>query len=201
MKKITAKTVPINWIDKTERYILVPRIEKKRVVKKVKRLIKVKGSCYFTLGVPLGLIDFIYRAVVQLDLRSRKLIFSRGAVKVKGGPSSNVVEVFELDWDLGTSIIIPRRRRYDTTMDFTIDGKVHTLRLMEIMVLSGLLRLKFPGKSEIWRSAMAASIIARGWKELTKGEPPSVSRSDGAKDTCPSGRAGASVKRRRTRRP
>ncbi len=38
-------------------------MERKRVVKKVKRLIKVKGECYFTLGVPLSLIDFIYRAV------------------------------------------------------------------------------------------------------------------------------------------
>lgn len=201
MKKKSTKTVPINWINSTERYILVPRVVRTRVVKKVKRLIKVKGACYFTLGVPLGLIDFIYRAVVQLRLRDRKFIFSRGAVKVKGGSSSNVVEVFELDWDLGTSIIIPRRRRYDTSLDFTIDGNVHTLRLMEIMVLSGLLRLTFPDKSEIWRSAMAASIIARGWKELERGEPPSVSRSDGAKDTSPSGRARVPVKRRRTRRP
>ena len=83
MKKMTAKTVPINWIDDTERYILVPRMERKRVVKKVKRLIKVKGACYFTLGVPLGLIDFIYRAVLQLRLKDRKFIFSRGAVKAQ----------------------------------------------------------------------------------------------------------------------
>jgi hypothetical protein len=179
MKKLNPKTVPINWIDDTERYILVPRLERKKVVKKVKRLIKVKGACYFTQGVPLRLIDFIYRAVLQLRLRDRKLIFSRGAVKVKNGPTSNIVEVLELDWDLGTSFIIPRKRRYDTALDFTIGGKNYTLRLMEIMVLSGLLRLTHTDKSEKWRSAMAASIIARGWGELAKGEPPSVCRSDG----------------------
>lgn len=78
------KTVPINWIGDTEKYILVPRLERKRVVKKVKRLIKVKGACYFTKGVPYKLIDFIYRAVVRLGLRDRKLIFSRGAVKAQG---------------------------------------------------------------------------------------------------------------------
>jgi len=59
MKKHSSKTVPINWIGDTEKYILVPRLERKRVVKKVKRLIKVKGGCYFTQGVPLNLIDFI----------------------------------------------------------------------------------------------------------------------------------------------
>jgi hypothetical protein len=178
-KKMSGKTVPINWIDETERYILVPRLERKRIVKKVKRLIKVKGACYFTQGVPLGLIDFIYRAVLQLRLRNRKIIFSRGAVKIKNRPTSNIVEVCELDWDLGTSFIIPLKRRYDTVLDFTIEGKKYALRLMEIMALSGLLRLIYPDKSEKWRSAMAASIIARGWGELPKGEPPSVCRSDG----------------------
>ncbi len=191
MKKRNSKTVSITWIDDTERYILVPQLERKRVVKKVKRLIRVKGACYFTQGVPLGLIDFIYRAVLKLGLRGRKLIFSRGAVKVNRNPTSNIVEVCELDWDLGTSFIIPMKRRYDTVLEFTIAGRNHTLRLMEIMVLSAMLRLKYPDKSEIWRSAMAASIIARGWAEIEKGEPPSVHRSDRAGDAGPSGRAGA----------
>ena len=178
MKKHSSKTVPINWIGDTEKYILVPRLERKRVVKKVKRLIKVKGGCYFTLGVPLNLIDFIYRAVVKLGLRDRKLIFSRGAVKIKGRPTTNVVEVFELDWDLGTSFIIPMKRNYSTKLNFNINGKIHSVRLMEIMVLSGLLRLVHGDKSEKWRSAMAAAIIAGGWSELQRQGPPDVCRDD-----------------------
>jgi hypothetical protein len=173
------KTVPINWIGDTEKYILVPRLERKRVVKKVKRLIKVKGACFFTRGVPYKLIDFIYRAVIKLGLRERKLIFSRGAVKVKGRPASNIVEVYELDWDLGTSFIIPLKRRYDTTLNFSVDGSVHPMRLMEIMVLSGLLKLVHGDKSEKWRSAKAVSIIARGWGEIGEKDPPPVSRYDG----------------------
>jgi hypothetical protein len=172
------KTVPINWVEDTEKYILVPRIERKRVVKKVKRLIKVKGACYFTQGVPYKLIDFIYRAVVRLGLRDRKLIFSRGSVKVRGKPTSNIVDVYELDWDLGTSIIIPLKRRYDSVQDFAVDGKVYPVRLLEIMVLSGLLRLVRGDRSEQWRSARAVSIITRGWGELERPDPPPVSRAD-----------------------
>jgi hypothetical protein len=174
MKKSRGKTVPINWIDDTEKYILVPRLERKKLVKKVKRLIKVKGNCYFTLGVPLGLIDFIYRAVVKLGLRDRRLIFSRGAVKVRREPTSNVVEVYELDWDLGTSFIIPRKRKYATMLTFSIDGREHPIRLMEIMVLSALLRLVFPDKSEKWRSTKAAGIIVKGWGEMDKPGLPAV---------------------------
>ncbi len=174
MKK--GRTVSITWIDDTEKYILVPRLVRNRVLKKMKRLIKVKGKCFFTQGVSHGLIDFIYRAVIRLGLRDRKFVFSRGAVKTGGRPTSNMVEVLELDWDLGTSIIIPLKRNYNDRLDFTIDGKKHSLRLMEIMTLSGLLRLTHPDKSELWRSARAASIIALGWGELDKPAPPPVRR-------------------------
>jgi len=172
------KTVPINWIGDTEKYILVPRLQRKRVVKKVKRLIKLKGACYFTKGVPYKLIDFIYRAVVRLGLKERKLIFSRGSVRVKGRPTSNIVDVYELDWDLGTSIIIPLKRRYDSIQNFTVAGRTYPVRLIEIMVLSGLLRLVHGDKSENWRSAKAAAIITRGWGEMAQDAPPPVSRSD-----------------------
>ncbi|OHD70433.1 MAG: hypothetical protein A2W19_15570 [Spirochaetes bacterium RBG_16_49_21] len=174
----TGKTVPINWIGDTEKYIVVPRIEKRRVVKKLKRLIKVKGGCYFTQGVPHGIIDFIYRAVMKLGLRERKLLFSRGAVKNGSRPTSNMVEVCELDWDLGTSFIIPLRRRYGSTADFIINHRRYTLRIMEIIVLSGLLKLVKNDKSEKWRSAMAAAVIALGWAELDRGDPPGVCRAD-----------------------
>jgi hypothetical protein len=165
-----SKLVRINWIGDTEKYILVPRLEKKRIIKKLKRLIKVKGSCYFTQGVSHALIDFIYRAVIQLGLRNRKLIFSRGSVKVKGRTNSNIVEVCELDWDLGTSFIIPLKRKYHSKINLIIDGKEYALRIMEIMVLSGMLRLVHGNKSEKWRSSKAASIIALGWGELQRPE-------------------------------
>ncbi|MBP7737854.1 MAG: hypothetical protein KA369_17870 [Spirochaetes bacterium] len=177
MKKIRTadKVVPINRIGDTEKYILVPRLERKRAVKKVKRLIRVKGECYFTQGVPVALIDFIYRAVVKLGLRNRKLIFSRGSVKINGRPTSNVVEVYDLDWDLGTSVIIPMKRAYGDMLDFTVGGSSRRLRLMEIMVLSGMLKLVCADKSEKWRSARAASIMALGWEVLNKANPPDVS--------------------------
>jgi hypothetical protein len=41
---------------------------------------------------------------------------------------------------------------------------------MEIMVLSGMLRLVHGNKSEKWRSSKAASIIALGWGELQRPE-------------------------------
>jgi hypothetical protein len=179
-KRSASKIVPINRIGDTEKYILVPRMERKRVVKKVKRLIKVKGECYFTLGVPVSLIDFIYRAVVKLGLRDRRLIFSRGSVKINNRPTSNVVEVLELDWDLGTSMIIPMKRKYATKLDFNIGGSRHTVRLMEIMVLSGLLKLIYRDKSEKWRSAKAVTIIARGWGVMDQDNPPDISRATDA---------------------
>jgi hypothetical protein len=172
------KTVPINWIGDTEKYIVVPRVERNRVVKKLKSLIKVKGGCYFTQGVPYGLIDFIYRAVVKLSLKEHKLIFSRGSVKNGSRPTLNMVEVCELDWDLGTSIIIPQKRKYGSHAGFCINGRKSTLRIMEIIVLSGLLRLTHRNKSEKWRSAKAAAIIALGWQALDDADLPEIKRSD-----------------------
>lgn len=176
MKKNAGKTVPIDWIGDTEKYILVPRKQKSRVVKKVKRLIKVKGGCYFTQGVPHRLIDFVYRAVIRLGLRDRRLIFSRGAVRVRNLPTSNVVEVLELDWDLGTSFIIPLKRTYRSKVRFAVGETAHTLHVIEVMVLSALLRLVHPDKSEKWRSSKAVAILARGWGELRAGDPPAVNR-------------------------
>ena len=173
------KVVPIDRIGDTEKYILVPRLERRRVVKKVKRLIRVKGECYFTLGVPLSLIDFIYRAVVKLGLRDRRIIFSRGSVKINNRSTSNVVEVHELDWDLGTSMIIPMKRKYATMLDFDVGGARHAVRLMEIMVLSALLKLVFRDKSEKWRSAKAVTIITRGWGSMNGENPPDTSRAGG----------------------
>jgi len=176
--KLTAKTVPIDWVDETLKYILVPRPGKNRIVLKVKRLIKVKGNCYFAQGVSRTLIDFIYRAVIKLGIRDRKLIFSRGSVRRMNRQTSNIVEICELDWDLGTSIIIPLKRNCSSAAYFIINDKEYRLRIMEIIVLSGLLKLVYREKSEKWRSSLAASIIAQGWGELGKGNPVKIYRSD-----------------------
>ena len=174
----TAKIVPINWIDETQQYILVPRRGKNRIVLKAKRLVRVKGSCYFTQGVSRTLIDFIYRAVTKLGLRDRKLVFSRGSVRGTNRQAVNAVEICELDWDLGTSIIIPLKRNCTSSACFIINDREYRLRIMEIIVLSGLMRLVYREKSETWRLSLAASILALGWGELEKKNPPKIYRPD-----------------------
>lgn len=177
---IRNKTVPLDWVDKTERYILVPRIERKRVVKKLKRLVKVKGNCYFTAGVPIRLIDTIYRATVKLGLRDRKLIISRGSVRVRGIPASNMIEVCELDWDLGTSLIIPQRQKYRAFINLIVGRTKHSVRMMELMILTCLISLVYPDKTDSWCAALSAAIIVRGWSALGK-EPPRVRRASSRK--------------------
>ncbi|PKL39913.1 MAG: hypothetical protein CVV44_06740 [Spirochaetae bacterium HGW-Spirochaetae-1] len=170
------KITPINRVDKTEKYIVVPRLVRGKIKKTLKRLIKVRGYCYFTQGVALGIIDFIYRAVVKLGLGDRKLIFSRGSVRAAGKVTGSTVEILELDWDLGTSIIIPMKINYHHTCRVTIDSGDHRLKIMEIIVLSGLLKLKYPEKPVRWRNDAAAAIIALGWKTMETENLPSVYR-------------------------
>ena len=158
--------VPINWIDDAERFIVVPRIEKGRIIKKVKPLRKVKGNCYFTRGVAYNLIDFIYRAVRQLELTDRKLIISRGSVKKNGRNVWNAVAVYELEWDLGTSIIIPQRLRHDKMVTVEVNGEDHVVRLMELVLLNTLLRLKYKDKPASWYNSLTSSILVTGWKAL-----------------------------------
>ena len=158
--------IPINWIDDAERFIVVPRIEKGRIIKKIKPLRKVKGNCYFTRGVAYNLIDFIYRAIRQLELTDRKLIISRGSVKKNGRNVWNAVAVHELEWDLGTSIIIPQRLRHDKMVTVEVEGEDHVVRLMELILLNTLLRLRYKDKPAYWYDSTASLILANGWKSL-----------------------------------
>ncbi len=158
--------IPINWIDDAERFIVVPRIEKGRIIKKIKPLRKVKGNCYFTRGVAYNLIDFIYRAIRQLELTDRKLIISRGSVKKNGRNVWNAVAVHELEWDLGTSIIIPQRLRHDKMVTVEVEGEDHVVRLMELILLNTLLRLRYKDKPASWYDSTASLILANGWKSL-----------------------------------
>jgi len=160
--------VPINWIDETEKFIVVPRIEKGRIVKKVKPLRKVKGNCYFTRGVSYDLIDFIYRAVRMLNLHDRKLIISRGSVKKNGKNVYNAVAVYELEWDLGTSIIIPQRLKHDKMVTVEVEGIDYPARLMELITLTALLHLACTGKTNSWYNSYSAKILVHGWKSFTE---------------------------------
>ena len=166
--------VPLNWIKKSERWVLVPSYTSRGIRRRLKALIKVKGNCFFTSGVAHQLIDFVYRAVVQLELRDKKLIFSRGSVRRNRRPVINAVDICELDWDVGLSLIIPRTLSYSREIKLLIDNEKHRLRLMEIIVLQGLLRIAFPEKGRKWHSAMAASVIALGWGMLEKDTPAEV---------------------------
>lgn len=166
MKSSDLKIVPINWVDKTERSALIPGHEGSRKIRRLKELKKVKGNCYFTHGISKDLIDFIYRAVTKLDLKDKKLLFSRGAVKKKGRSVLNAVGICELNWDTGISIRIPQKLNYSRTIRILVDNKEYSPSLMEIIVLTGLLHLARPGKNSDWCSNMAASIIVNGWEQI-----------------------------------
>ena len=172
MQKKKDNIIPINWIDDAERYIPVPGyIPKNRP--RLKSFIKVKGNCYFAHGVAHKIIDFIYRSVIKLDLKEKKMVFSRGAVKWKNKNIFNSVGIRELDWDVGISIIIPRGLNYNKMVKLSVDNEVKEFRFMELIVLSGLLRLAFPKKASQWYSLMATTIMAKGWDSL-QDEPADV---------------------------
>ncbi len=166
--------VPINWIDESDRCVIISGYENKRKSPRLKELRNRKGSCYFTRGVSKKCVDFVYRSVKRLGFEEKKLLFSRGAVKKNGMAVLNAIEVKELDWDVGVSIKIPARLSYEMKIDLIIEGERHTLRLMEIIVLNGLLRLAMEKKSDPWYADMAAAILALGWGVLERGEPPEV---------------------------
>ena len=176
MKKPEDKIVPINRIDKSERCALVPGFNNKKQVRRLKELSRSRGNCYFAAGVPKGLIDFIYRCVTKLDLREKDLIFSRGQLKKNGVPVFNAVAICELDWDCGISVKIPRMLRYNKNITLTIEEEDHDLRLMELIVLRGLLQIAYPGKKSSWYPDMAALVLAKGWPAFDINKHPIVSR-------------------------
>jgi hypothetical protein len=162
------KIVHINRINKASKAAIVPGYNKKKKIKKLKELSKTKGNCQFTSNIAHGLIDFIYRAVIQLKIKDKKLIFSRGAVKINGISTLHATAIHELDWDVGTSIRIPYKLNYNNTIKVNIDDIDYKLRLMEVIVLSALLHLAYPAKNVKWRSDMSVLIIAKGWQQLEK---------------------------------
>ena len=160
------KIVPINWVDDEERWILVPPTATHARKKRTKEIVYVKGNCSFAVGVPRSIIDFIYRAVRQLNLTDRPLIFSRGTLRTSSGLLLRGVSIRELDWGVGTLITIPRVLKYRDRKTLSLGSETCEVRLMELVVLSGLLRLASPGTSSPSCAGLAARILVRGWGHL-----------------------------------
>lgn len=174
MKKKNNNIIPLHAVEQSDRAAIIPGWQRGRAVPRLKELSRRRGSCWFTAGVPASLVDFIYRSSLKLGLRDRKLLFSRGGVKRGGRPVVTAVEIRELEWDVGTSVIIPRELNYRRTLRLLVDDEEYSVRLMEIIVLGGLLRLTVPSKPHAWYPAMAVSIITGGWRRWEAGEPGRV---------------------------
>ncbi|MCU0822818.1 MAG: hypothetical protein MUC95_10185 [Spirochaetes bacterium] len=166
MSSVTSNITLLNRVKDSNQYALIPGREKQRMIRRLKSLNRSKGGCYFTTGISKDMIDFIYRAVTKLGLKEKKILFSRGAVKLNNLTALNAVGISELDWDVGISIRIPHRLNYNRMIHLVIGGREHGLRLMEVIVLSALLHIAYPGKPGAWCADMSASIISRGWKSL-----------------------------------
>ncbi|MFH0975375.1 MAG: hypothetical protein V1874_06295 [Spirochaetota bacterium] len=167
MNKTNSNIIKINWInDKSFHSALVPGYSGKKKTRKLKEFSKSKGNCFFSNGISHGLIDFVYRAVINLKLKDKKLIFSKGAVKINGISALNAVAVRELDWDVGISIRIPHKLNHNKKIVLLIDDKHYTFKVMEIIVLAALLRIVYPKKALKWCSDKAVFILAYGWNYL-----------------------------------
>lgn len=176
MKKRTTlqQVVPINWTEESSRWLVIPGTVLENRKKRIKEVKYEKVNCLFAAGVPKSIIAFIYRAVKALNLSETKLIFSRGMVRTKKDKKKYAVSVRELDWNVGTLITIPRLLKYRETITLTIDGAVFSFRLMELVVLRGLLQIARPGEETEYYPVMAALVLARGWKSLELTELPEV---------------------------
>ncbi len=157
------KIVPINRTEASEQCAIISGYENGRRIPRLKELKKVRGNCYYTSGVSAKIADFAYRAVVQLGLRDKKFLFSRGAVKRNNRPIITSCRITELDWDVGTEITIPNKLNYERKIELMVDGEKHSIRLMEIIVLTALLRIACPHKSDRFFSEKSAAVIAKGW--------------------------------------
>jgi hypothetical protein len=160
------KIVPINWVDDAERWILVPGHAGRGKVRCAKEIRFVKDCSHFSYDVPKSIIDFTYRAVRKLGLSEQTLYFSRGMVRNSRGVVKNAISIHELAWGVGTLVTIPRVLKYGEQVHISIDGVLHRFRLMELVVLHGLLRIAYPRKKEAFYTEMPVHILAVGWNVL-----------------------------------
>ncbi|MBP6290378.1 MAG: hypothetical protein KA407_01925 [Spirochaetes bacterium] len=158
--------IPLNKVEKTERYIVVPRLIKGKVQKVVKPLKKIKGNCLFTCNMPHALIDFIYRSVKKLHLQDNKYIFSRGNVYINNKVVHNAVSTVTLEWDLGTSFIIPLRLQFNTFVTIEVDNKDYSVRLMELAILIALMAQAYPSLPRSSHVSNAQRVLTLGWKSI-----------------------------------
>lgn len=168
------KIIPINRVDEQDRWIVVPGTSLEGKKRRIKEVPLIRNRCQFATGVPKSINDFIYRCVVQLRLGDHKLIFSRGVVRSRNLKVKHAVSIRELEWDVGTLITIPRVLKYREMITLNIEGIDHTLRLMELVVLHGLLQVARPGKGRDYYSAAAALVLARGFKFLDTEDFPEI---------------------------
>jgi hypothetical protein len=168
--------IHLNWIDDTERWIVIPGTIKEGRKRRIKELFLRKNNCFFARGVPKSIIDFTYRSVKKLGLTEKNIFFIKGTVRIKKGVVKNAVMVKELDWDVGTLITIPAGMRYREKLILEIEGEKKDLRLMELAILHGLLQIAFPKKSSAFYSHMSALVIVRGWDQLREKEFPDIRR-------------------------
>ncbi len=134
-----------------------------------------RGNCGFTRGVPAGMIDFIYRAVLRLGLKDRRFVFTRGFVIQNGRRMKHAVATRELAWGMGTVFVIPKNLSYHEKIRLSADGDEHVFRVMEIMVLCGLLKIFCPDRPLSWYSEMSPTILAYGWQRLSAPEKENIS--------------------------
>jgi hypothetical protein len=157
--------IPINACKNTENWVMVPvHLSDRRVRFGMAEIRKKRGNCVFARGVPVRLADFIYRAVVKLGLREKKVIVARGTIKRGNRTMRTACAVRQLEWDLGTAVIIPRTLTLASTVKVRSGGEEHTLKWIEFIALQGLLELARPGKRSHWYASAAALILVKGWK-------------------------------------
>lgn len=179
-KTIAGQTVvSIDWREKCDHWGLIPAGRETNGAKRRFRAFTIrKGNCAFTRDVPRGMIEFIYRATVRLVLRKNSLAFMRGTVRRGGITLSAAVSVRELEWGMGSAVVIPRALRFSEHITLTVDGKRADVRVMELIVLKALLHLARPGRKPDWYAALAASVMVCGWKSLERTDMPRVERID-----------------------
>ena len=165
--------IALDSSDPSDRWVPVPNPSAGTL--RLKGLYKKRGNCYFARGIPKTLTAFCYRSAFKLGLRDRVLIFSRGAVKKKGRSGKDRVSITDLDWGVGTSIIIPRSLRKDERLGISVNGVLGELRIMELIVLAGLFKLGETGSISARHYAMAAQVMLHGWKALNRETPPRFS--------------------------
>ena len=162
----SVKVVPLNWINEIDRWIVVPGTVKEKGRLRIKEINYCKNNCFFAAGVPKSIIDFIYRSVVKLNLKEKKLFFSRGTVRNHRSLLKYSVSIHELDWGVGTLITIPRILKYKEKINYTISRQEYSMRIMELVILQGLLRIAYPENSKSVLKTLAVLILAKGWGEL-----------------------------------